>query len=122
MVMLEAGEILKRRGLLDASNWTSSAPMAPETLSTVPFNKASCRKSPRCERWANELGMDFVDLREATVDLELVKSFPQKLIYRHSLFPLSRKNGSLVLATSDPLDVYALTKPAQRPVYPSFQS
>src|SRR5690606_28096647 len=34
--------------------------------------------------------------------------FPQKLIYRHSLFPLSRVNGSLTLATCDPLDVYAL--------------
>ena len=42
------------------------------------------------------------------IDLELLKSFPQKLIYRHSLFPLSRVNGSLTLATANPLDVYAL--------------
>src|SRR5690606_36443182 len=55
-----------------------------------------------------EVGLDYVDLRETEVDLSLLRSFPQKLIYRQSLFPIQRVNGSLVVATSDPFDLYPL--------------
>jgi type II secretion system protein E len=57
---------------------------------------------------SEELGMPFVDLREAPVDLSLLSTFPQKIIYRESLFPVSRQNGSLVVATGDPFNLYPL--------------
>ena len=34
--------------------------------------------------------------------------FPHKLIHRQSLFPIRRDNGQLVVATSDPFDLYPL--------------
>ena len=108
MVMLEAGEILKRRGLLDAQQLDKLRADGTRNIIDSAIQQGIVQEEPALRALGDELGMDFVDLREANVDLELVKSFPQKLIYRHSLFPLSRKNGSLVLATSDPLDVYAL--------------
>ncbi len=108
MVMLEAGEILKRRGLLDAQQLDKLRADGTRNIIDSAIQQGIVQEEPALRALGDELGMDFVDLREAAVDLELVKSFPQKLIYRHSLFPLSRQNGSLVLATSDPLDVYAL--------------
>ena len=33
---------------------------------------------------------------------------PLKLVHRRNLMPLSRNNGTLVVATGDPFDVYAL--------------
>ncbi len=108
MVMLEAGEILKRRGLLDAQQLDKLRADGSRNIIDSAIQQGIVQEEPALRALGDELGMDFVDLREAAVDLELIKSFPQKLIYRHSLFPLSRKNGSLVLATSDPLDVYAL--------------
>ena len=33
---------------------------------------------------------------------------PLKLVHRKNLMPLSRNNGTLVVATGDPFDVYAL--------------
>lgn len=57
---------------------------------------------------AEELGVEYVDLRESDVDLSLLDDFPQKLIYRQVLFPVRRHNGSIVVATGDPLDVYPL--------------
>ena len=56
----------------------------------------------------DEVGIDFVDLADADVDLSLLKIFPQKLIHRQSLFPIRRDNGQLVVATSDPFDLYPL--------------
>ena len=110
MVMLEAGDILIRRGLIDQQQLDQlrlSGGSASSLIDTA-IQKGMVGEEPALRALGEELGMDFVDLRNAEVDIELVKSFPQKLIYRHSLFPLSRHNGSLTLATSDPLDVYAL--------------
>jgi general secretion pathway protein E/type IV pilus assembly protein PilB len=57
---------------------------------------------------AAELGMRYVELAEVVVDKELLDRFPAREIFRHTLFPLSRRNGSVVVATSDPFDLEAL--------------
>ncbi|UUO04486.1 Flp pilus assembly complex ATPase component TadA [Blastopirellula sp. J2-11] len=59
-----------------------------------------------------EVGLDFVDLTTADIDLSLLKTLPQRLIYRQSLFPLQRRNGSVIVATSDPFDLYPLDEVA----------
>jgi type II secretion system protein E len=57
---------------------------------------------------AEEFGMDYVDLAQAKVDPDAIKSVPLKLVHRRTLMPLSRENGTLVVATGDPYDVNAL--------------
>ncbi len=57
---------------------------------------------------AEHFGVQYMDLREADIDLSLLNDFPQKLIYRETLFPVRRDNGSIVIATVDPLDFYPL--------------
>ena len=57
---------------------------------------------------ATELGMRYVDLDTITIDRELLDRFPAREIFRHTLIPLSRRNGSVVVATSDPFDLEAL--------------
>src|SRR5437868_935599 len=57
---------------------------------------------------ADELGMELVDLSSRIVDPETLQAMPLRLVHRHTLMPLSRENGSMVVATGDPFDVYAL--------------
>src|ERR1700730_5314582 len=57
---------------------------------------------------AEEFGMDLVDLANVTVEPETLKAMPLKLVHRRSLMPLSRENGTLVVAVGNPFDVYAL--------------
>ncbi len=57
---------------------------------------------------AEEFGMDLVDLTAVTVAPETLLAMPLKLVHRRTLMPLSRENGTLVVATGDPFDVYAL--------------
>src|SRR5260221_9296756 len=57
---------------------------------------------------AAELGMRYVELADVSVDRNLLDRFPAREIFRHTLFPLSRRNGSVVVATSDPFDLEAL--------------
>jgi general secretion pathway protein E/type IV pilus assembly protein PilB len=56
----------------------------------------------------DEVGLEFIDLSQADVDLSLLRIFPQKLIHRQSLFPIRRENGQLIVATSDPFNLYPL--------------
>jgi type II secretion system protein E len=54
---------------------------------------------------ADEFGMEYVDLKDVEVDIELLNQFPTSAIYRHSLLPLYRQNGHVVVATDDPLNL-----------------
>lgn len=114
MVMLEPGEILHKNGLLDAEQLQQlrEESTGSTNLISAAIGQGMVQEEEALRAVGDALGMDFVDLRSVDVDIDLVKSFPQKLIYRHNLFPISRVNGSMTVATSDPLDVYALDEAA----------
>jgi len=57
---------------------------------------------------AEELNMRYVELDEDQIDREVLALFPPREIFRHTLLPLSRENGSVIVATSDPFDLEAL--------------
>jgi general secretion pathway protein E/type IV pilus assembly protein PilB len=57
---------------------------------------------------ARTLGLDRIDLSEAKPDLNLLESFPVRLIHRYQIFPLWMQRGSLVLAISDPFNLHAV--------------
>jgi general secretion pathway protein E/type IV pilus assembly protein PilB len=57
---------------------------------------------------AEEFGLELVDLSHAKIDISVLEAMPQKLVHRKNLMPVSRHNGTLVVATGDPFDVYAL--------------
>jgi general secretion pathway protein E/type IV pilus assembly protein PilB len=57
---------------------------------------------------AEEFGLEFVDLSHAHIDAETLAVMPAKMVHRKGLLPVSRNNGALVVATSNPYDVYAL--------------
>lgn len=57
---------------------------------------------------AEEFGMELIDLTDITVDPAVLQSMPLKLVHRRTIMPLRRENGTLVVATGDPFDVYSL--------------
>lgn len=54
------------------------------------------------------IGLPFVELAEFDVDLSLLESFPAAAIHREYLFPLHQRNGTVVVATPDPFNLYPL--------------
>lgn len=60
--------------------------------------------------FADMLGTRFLSLKDLKIDLELLNKFPYREIYRHSILPVSRHNGTAVIATSDPFDLEALNE------------
>ena len=57
---------------------------------------------------ADELGMRYVELQDHQIDRELLAEFPTTAVFRHSMLPLERDNGRVVVATSDPFDLEAV--------------
>src|SRR5262245_61736829 len=72
------------------------------------IEKGYAREDDIMPRLADEFGMDLVDLQSVNVDAEALRSIPLKLVHRRNLMPLSRDNGTLVVATGDPFDLNSI--------------
>lgn len=107
---MEAGEILRSKGLLDDRQLTILRDSAGDTsrIDQVAVQMGFVREDEALSALGEQLGLEYVDLTKTKVDLSLLEQFPLKSIYRHSVFPLKRRNGTLVVATSDPFEMYAL--------------
>jgi len=84
----------------------ASSPTKP--LHSVIIDNGFAKEEEVLPVLAEQFGMDLVDLTKATVDAETLKIMPSKVVHRRNLMPLSRNNGSLVVATGDPFDIYAI--------------
>lgn len=112
--MVDAGEILLSCGLLTPeqadivrSEQESSADFIPKAVELSFVEEDEALKA-----LGQAVGLDFIDLTHTEIDTALIRSIPQRLIYRQSLLPVRRENGSIVVATSDPFDLYPLDEVA----------
>ncbi|HET6880913.1 MAG TPA: type II secretion system ATPase GspE [Pirellulales bacterium] len=107
---MEAGDVLFKRGLLDERQLALArqAQSDGQRLDEVAIEMGLVSEEAALTALAAEMGLHYVDLTAAKLDLELLKQFPTRLMYRQSLFPIERRNGTLVVATSDPFDLYSL--------------
>src|SRR6476660_5510877 len=77
-------------------------------LHEILLEKGIGREMDVLQTLAEEFGLDFIDLSHARIEPESLAVMPAKLVHRKGLMPVSRNNGTLVVATSNPYDVYAL--------------
>lgn len=109
MQLLEA---LSARGLLsdaDRARAADAIKNAPEfPPHQVLIDKGFLREEQVLPVLAEEFGLELVDLSRATIEPDVLRQMPQKLVHRKNLMPIARNNGTLVVATADPFDAYAL--------------
>ena len=103
---------LIRRGVLPESELTRvseahfAAPSKP--LHELLIERGFAKEDDVLAALAEEFGMELVDLTQIKIEPDTLQAMPLKLVHRRTLMPLSRNNGTLVVATGDPFDVYAL--------------
>jgi type II secretion system protein E len=110
---MEAGEILIRRGLMNKGQLDQTRSMANghgdgTRLIEQAIQLGFVSEEQALKAVGEEVGIEFIDLTEAEVDLSLLKTFPQKLIHRQTLFPIRKEYGQLIVATCNPFDLYPL--------------
>jgi type II secretion system protein E len=109
--VMEAGEILLKSGLLTREQLArvrGSVNGEGLRADQVAVNLGLVKEEAALKALADAVGLEYVDLAETPVDLSLLQGFPARFIHRQSLFPVRRHNGTLVVATSDPFDLYPL--------------
>ncbi len=107
---MDTGDILLKHGLINQSQLElvrENATQAGQILRSA-IDRGFVKEVDALKVLAEEVGVDFIDLRSAEVDLTLLDSVPQKIIFRQTLFPVRRENGAIVVATNDPFDLYPL--------------
>ena len=107
---MESGEILLRKGLLNQQQLEQSRHAQTEgtRLDQAAVELGFISEEVALRALGEEVGLEYVDLAEAEIDLSLLRTFPQKFIHRESLFPINQTNGTLVVATNDPFNLYPL--------------
>lgn len=111
---MDAGQILLKHGLLSDSDLSRAVDARTNgaRVDQLAVEMGLVGEADALRALGLETGVDFLDLEGASVDLTLLQTFPPKLIYRHGLFPIERRHGSVVVATSDPLNLYPLDEAA----------
>ena len=107
---MEAGEILLRKGLLDHRQLqrTREAQVDGARLDQTAVQLGFLSEEKALRALGEEVGIEFIDLTDTEIDLSLLKEFPLRFIHRENLFPVRQNNGTLVVATSDPFNLYPL--------------
>lgn len=107
---MDAAEILLRRGLLDEKQLAHvrASQTNGHRVEQIAVELGYCTEEAALKALGSEVGLDYIDLAETNVDLSLLRDFPPKLLHRQALFPVRRENGSLIVATCDPYDLYPL--------------
>jgi general secretion pathway protein E/type IV pilus assembly protein PilB len=109
MPLLDA---LTDRGVLPAADRDRAAELLAGSPDKPPhlllLEKGFVKEEKLFPALADEFGLEYVDLTQATVDPAALAGVPQKLVHKKNLMPLARHNGTLVVATGDPFDSYAL--------------
>ncbi|MFO0841075.1 MAG: type II secretion system ATPase GspE [Gemmataceae bacterium] len=109
---MQLAQRLLRRGVLkpdDLARIDDARAQAPnKPLHELLVERNFAKEEDVLAGLAEEFGMDLVDLTEYKVEPDVLTSMPLKLVHRRTIMPLKRDNGTLVVATGDPFDVYAL--------------
>jgi len=106
---MEIGELLLRKGLINSNQKDLAQQQSNgKRVDQVLIEMGLVSEEDTLKALADELGMRYIDLQQFEINLELLAEFPTTAIFRHSLLPLSRNNGRVIVATSDPFDLEAL--------------
>jgi general secretion pathway protein E/type IV pilus assembly protein PilB len=107
---MDVGETLLHKGLLDARQLELARAAQTEhmRLDEAAVQLGFLTEEAVLRALGEEVGLEFIDLVNVEMDLSLLQDFPLKFIHREALFPVRRTNGTLVVATSDPFNLYPL--------------
>ncbi len=109
---MQLAHYLTKKKILSADDITrleearASAPYQP--LHELLIERGFAKEEDVLTALAELLGIELVDLTKVTVEPETLTAMPLKLMHRRGLMPISRQNGTLVVATCDPLNINAL--------------
>lgn len=105
------GEILVSRGLITDAQLKKSLEVQRQKggyICTVIVSLGFSQTSKIFGALAEQIGVEYVDLKKEKVDPKAVEKIPVKIALHYELMPYKLDGKTLVIALSDPLDIYKL--------------
>ncbi len=105
------GELLVRENLLSAEQLQqarSEAQAKGARLGAQITKLGLLEEAELTEFVAKQYGVPSIDLDEFDVDPEVVALVPEDVALKHNVVPVNRAGSTLILATADPSNIYAL--------------
>jgi general secretion pathway protein E/type IV pilus assembly protein PilB len=107
---MSIGEVLLEKGMISAEHLAEALAMRKKTgarLDKILVELGCVSEEQILDVMSEQLGVEKVTLDDVEIDVETLRALPPKLVYRRGLVPISRTNGTLRVATSDPFDLYS---------------
>jgi len=79
-----------------------------DKLDRILVDEGIISKTDMMEIIGQQLGMPHIELNKNLVDPEIIKLVPEALAKKYMVFPVKLQNDVLLLAMSDPLDIFAV--------------
>jgi type IV pilus assembly protein PilB len=80
----------------------------PKSLGRVLIDMGMIKEGDLVRALAEQVGLEFVDLSEHQIDPTATTLLPEALARRYRAIPIGERDGKLLVAMSDPANVYAL--------------
>jgi type IV pilus assembly protein PilB len=109
--MRQLGQILVEDGLITTDQLTEAQEIQRtlgKSLGRVLIDKAYVTERDLVSALAKQIGMEFVDLQDVDVDANAVTRISDTIARRYNAIPIKYDQGKLVVAMSDPANVFAL--------------
>jgi type IV pilus assembly protein PilB len=107
----QLGQILLEQGLLTQEQLDRALEEhrnTPKSLGRVLIDLGYIRERDLVRALAEQVGLEFVDLTEYRIDPVITSLLPEALCRRYRALPIGERDGKLLVAMSDPANVYAL--------------
>lgn len=107
----QLGQILMEQGLITKEQLNHALEEhrnTPKSLGRVLIDLGLIREPDLVRALAEQVGLEFVDLSEAQIDAASTTLLPETLARRYRAIPIGERDGKLLVAMSDPANVYAL--------------
>jgi type IV pilus assembly protein PilB len=107
----QLGQILLEQGLISEEHLQRALDEhrnTPKSLGRVLIDLGYIRERDLVRALAEQVGLEFVDLTEYRIDAAATALLPEALCRRYRALPIEEQDGKLLVAMSDPANVYAL--------------
>jgi len=107
----QLGQILIEQGLINDEQLQRALEehhKTPKSLGRVLIDMGLIKEADLVRALAEQVGLEFVDLSEYQIDPMAPTLLPDTLARRYRAIPIGERDGKLLVAMSDPANVYAL--------------
>ena len=107
----QLGQILIEQGLISDEQLNEALKVqerVPKSLGRILIDLQLIKETDLVRALAHQIGLEFVDLSDYPVDPSSTALIPEAVARRYRALPIAVRDGRLLVAMSDPANVYAL--------------